>query len=68
MLKKIPVDQLRLGMHLQAFCGAWLDHPFWRTRFVIEDPNDLVLIRESSIREVWIDIGKGIRRRAEAGH
>jgi putative nucleotidyltransferase with HDIG domain len=59
MLKKIPVDQLRLGMHLQAFCGAWLDHPFWRTRFVIEDPNDLVLIRESSIREVWIDIGKG---------
>lgn len=59
MLKKIPVDQLRLGMHLQAFCGAWLDHPFWRTRFVIEDPNDLVLIRDSSIREVWIDIGKG---------
>lgn len=59
MLKKIPVDQLRLGMHLQAFCGAWLDHPFWRTRFVIEDPNDLALIRESSIREVWIDIGKG---------
>ncbi len=59
MLKKIPVEQLRLGMHLQAFCGAWLDHPFWRTRFVVDDPNDLVLIRESSIREVWIDIGKG---------
>jgi len=59
MLKKIPVDQLRLGMHLQAFCGAWLDHPFWRTRFVLDDPNDLVLIRESSIREVWIDVGKG---------
>lgn len=59
MLKKIPVDQLRLGMHLQAFCGAWLDHPFWRTRFVLDDPNDLVLIRESSISEVWIDVGKG---------
>lgn len=59
MLKKIPVNQLRLGMHLQAFCGAWLDHPFWRTRFVIDDPDDLVLIRESAIREVWIDVGKG---------
>lgn len=46
-------------MHLQAFCGAWLDHPFWRTRFVIDDPDDLVLIRESAIREVWIDVGKG---------
>ncbi|MCA1937634.1 HD-GYP domain-containing protein [uncultured Azonexus sp.] len=60
MLKKIPVEHLRLGMHLQAFCGDWLDHPFWRTRFVLKDAQDLVLIRESSIREVWIDIDKGI--------
>lgn len=60
MLKKIPVEHLRLGMHLQAFCGDWLEHPFWRTRFVIKDPQDLLLIRESSIQEVWIDVAKGI--------
>src|SRR5574343_530267 len=60
MLKKIPAHQLTLGMHLQAFCGAWLDHPFWRTKFVLSDPNDLILIRESSITEVWIDISKGV--------
>ena len=60
MLKKIPIEHLRLGMHLQAFCGDWLDHPFWRNRFVIKDPQDLVLIRESNISEVWIDIAKGI--------
>ena len=60
MLKRIPVDQLSLGMHLQAFCGAWLDHPFWRTKFVLSDPNDLLLIRESSIAEVWIDVSKGL--------
>mgnify|MGYP001766397290 CR=1 FL=1 len=60
MLKKIPVEQLTLGMHLQAFCGAWLDHPFWRTKFVLTDPNDIVLIRESAITEVWIDITKGL--------
>jgi putative nucleotidyltransferase with HDIG domain len=59
MLKKIPVTHLRLGMHLQAFCGDWLEHPFWRTRFVIDDPQDLVLILESPIHEVWIDIAKG---------
>lgn len=59
MLKKIPVEQLTLGMHLQAFCGAWLDHPFWRTQFVLTDPNDLTLIAESPIKEVWIDISKG---------
>ncbi|AXS78730.1 HD-GYP domain-containing protein [Dechloromonas sp. HYN0024] len=60
MLKRIPVDQLGLGMHLQAFCGAWLDHPFWRTKFVLSDPNDLVLIRQSPITEVWIDVSKGL--------
>jgi len=60
MLKKIPVHQLTLGMHLQAFCGAWLDHPFWRTKFVLSDPNDLTLILESPISEVWIDISKGL--------
>lgn len=59
MLKKIPVEKLTLGMHLQAFNGAWLDHPFWRTKFVLSDPNDLCLIKESSIREVWIDAAKG---------
>lgn len=60
MLKKISVKQLTLGMHLQAFCGAWLDHPFWRTKFVLNDPNDIVLILESPIGEVWIDISKGV--------
>ena len=59
MLKKIPVSQLRVGMHLEAFCGAWIDHPFWRTRFVISDPNDIALILDSAIKEVWIDCDKG---------
>jgi HD-GYP domain-containing protein (c-di-GMP phosphodiesterase class II) len=66
MLKKIPVQQLRLGMHLQAFCGAWLDHPFWRTQFVLTDPRDIGLILESSITEVWIDAAKGLDVEASA--
>ena len=67
MLKKIPIEQIRLGMHLQAFCGAWLDHPFWRTRFVLSDPADISLIRESAIREVWIDLAKGLDVETDAG-
>lgn len=59
MLKKISVDQLTLGMHLHAFCGSWLDHPFWRTRFVLEDPKDIASIRGSLIREVWINTSLG---------
>jgi HD-GYP domain-containing protein (c-di-GMP phosphodiesterase class II) len=60
MLKKISVDHLRLGMHLHAFCGAWIDHPFWRTKFVLKEAKDLELIRNSIIKEVWIDAAKGI--------
>ncbi len=59
MLKKISVEHLQIGMHLHAFCGAWIDHPFWRTKFVLKDPKDLQLILGSPIREVWIDAAKG---------
>ena len=59
MLKKISVNQLTMGMHLKEFCGSWMDHPFWRTGFVITNEKDLVAIRASAIKEVWIDSGKG---------
>lgn len=60
MLKKISVEHLTLGMHLHEFCGSWMEHPFWRTKFVLKDPADLASVRASSIKEVWIDVVKGI--------
>lgn len=60
MLKKISVKQLTLGMHLKEFCGSWMEHPFWRTAFVITDPKDIDAILASSIKEVWIDSSKGL--------
>ncbi|MDD4944412.1 MAG: DUF3391 domain-containing protein, partial [Rhodoferax sp.] len=59
MLKKITVEQLQLGMHLKEFCGSWMDHPFWRTGFVLKEANDLALILNSPIKEVWIDVSLG---------
>ena len=60
MLKKIRVDQVRLGMHLHALEGAWMDHPFWKTRFVIRDEEQLRKLQDSVVREVWIDPDKGL--------
>lgn len=60
MLKKISVDQLTVGMHLKEFCGSWMEHPFWRTGFVITDPKDISAVLGSSIKEVWIDTSKGL--------
>lgn len=59
MLKKITVDQVRLGMHIQEFCGSWMDHPFWRENFILRDPADLKAIRTCGIKELWIDVRKG---------
>lgn len=59
MLKKISVDDLRLGMHLHEVCGAWLDHPFWKTKFVLRDLVDLRKLQASGVREVVIDVARG---------
>lgn len=66
MLKRIRVEQLVLGMHIQEFCGSWMEHPFWRTSFVVTDPNDIQRILSSSIKEVWIDADKGLDVPADA--
>ncbi|MDP2695049.1 MAG: HD-GYP domain-containing protein [Gallionella sp.] len=60
MLIRIPVKQLRLGMHVHELCGSWMDHPFWRGAFLLDNPNDLKTILATSIKEVWIDDAKGL--------
>lgn len=60
MLKKVNVEHLRLGMHIHELCGSWMEHPFWRTKFILDDPQDIRRIKDSGIKEVWIDIKKGI--------
>jgi HD-GYP domain-containing protein (c-di-GMP phosphodiesterase class II) len=65
MLKRIPVQDVRLGMHLHELCGAWLDHPFWKTKFVLRDGEDLRKLRSSAVKECWIDTAKGLDVRAQ---
>jgi len=60
MLKKISVEDLRIGMYLHGLCGKWVDHPFWKTKFVLDDPRDLAKLRESVVDECWIDSSKGL--------
>lgn len=60
MLKRIAVSELCLGMYIHEFCGSWMDHPFWKGNFLLKTERDLERIRESDVREVWIDAGKGL--------
>jgi putative nucleotidyltransferase with HDIG domain len=60
MLKKITVGELRLGMHLHELCGTWLNHPFWKTKFVLREAADLAKLTASGVQECWIDVSKGV--------
>jgi putative nucleotidyltransferase with HDIG domain len=60
MLKRINVQQLTLGMHIDKFVGPWMEHPFWRNRFVLTDAADIDRVLASTIREVWIDTSQGL--------
>ena len=55
MIRKIPVDDLTLGMYVHELHGSWLHHPFWKTRFLLDDPQDLAKIKSCGIKEVSID-------------
>ena len=60
MLKKIPVTDLRVGMYLHGLCGSWMQHPFWRNKFVIKSEQDIRAIADSGITEVMIDSAQGL--------
>jgi putative nucleotidyltransferase with HDIG domain len=47
-------------MHVKEFCGSWMEHPFWRSSFLLTDGKDIESILSSSIKEVWIDTDKGL--------
>ncbi len=51
MLKKVGVQHLRLGMYIHELCGSWMDHPFWRTKFLLDDMEDIRRLRESAVAE-----------------
>jgi HD-GYP domain-containing protein (c-di-GMP phosphodiesterase class II) len=60
MLKTIAIKEVCLGMYIHELKGPWMDHPFWRTKFVLKDPVDLQKLRASSLQEVVIDISQGL--------
>lgn len=47
-------------MYIQGFDGSWLDHPFWRTCFVIAKDKDLQRVRECDVPAVIIDDELGV--------
>lgn len=59
MLKRVAVSDVQLGMFIHKLDGSWFDHPFWKSRFLIEDPENLRDLRSSGVAAVFIDTSKG---------
>ena len=47
-------------MFIHALVGSWMNHPFWRTRFLIRTDEEIAKILDAGIEEVYIDTDKGI--------
>jgi putative nucleotidyltransferase with HDIG domain len=60
MLKRIDISDLELGMFVHKLEGNWFRHPFWKSRFVLEDEGTLATLRDSSVPAVIIDTARGL--------
>lgn len=60
MLKRIDISDLELGMFVHKLEGSWFKHPFWRSKFVLDDPETLNDLQASDVPGVVIDTAKGI--------
>lgn len=59
MLHKIKTNELELGMFVHSLEGSWFEHPFWRSRFLLSDAEQLETLISSDIDHVTIDDSKG---------
>lgn len=58
MLLHLKPQQVEIGMFVDGFNGRWIDHPFWRSRFLIETADQLSQIRESDVTTVIVDCSR----------
>ena len=65
MLKTIPTHKVKLGMYIHELQGAWVDHPFWKRKFILDSQKDLQNLHASVIKAVVIDTAKGLDEEVE---
>ena len=60
MMLRVRKEDLRLGMFVQSLEGSWFDHPFWKSKFLLIEADDLRALQSSDIESVWIDREKSL--------
>ncbi|CAN4278835.1 HD-GYP domain-containing protein [Pseudoxanthomonas sp. LjRoot125] len=67
MLRTLDVADLRTGMFVQKLVGPWMQHPFWRTSFLLDEAR-LAELQDSGVEQVVVDLARSeVEDDAEAG-
>ncbi|MCW1383523.1 DUF3391 domain-containing protein [Novosphingobium sp. KCTC 2891] len=59
MLKRVDTSDIELGMFIHKLEGSWFKHPFWKSRFLLEDERVLESLQASDVPAVIIDTSRG---------
>jgi len=59
-LKRISVDDLKLGMFIVNLGRSWLAHPFLRNQVSVTSPKQIKKLKKYGIKEVYIDPRRGL--------
>lgn len=58
MIKKVPLEELQPGMHIERFDGGWLDHPFIFNRKRVKSQREIERLKDWGITHVYIEDGQ----------
>jgi HD-GYP domain-containing protein (c-di-GMP phosphodiesterase class II) len=59
VIKRLQTSELQVGMFVHDLDAAWLDHPFFVSRFLVKDEQTIQRIASAGLRHVYIDTGRG---------
>lgn len=60
MIKKILINQIKPGVYVSNLNCGWMDHPFFKSQFVVKDDKMIKKIIGCGVKELYIDTKKGV--------
>ena len=60
MKKRIAIQDLRPGMYIAGMDQSWFQTPFLRHKWLVKRDDEITLLRNYGIQDVFIDTEKGL--------
>lgn len=59
MIKRISTAELQVGMFIHDLDAGWMEHPFFSSKFLVDDEKTIQRIASAGLRRVYIDTRRG---------